>query len=147
MVSKRVRGMSERLWLSLSAGEKLQEDVKHQSCFLLIPRVPNSHWYPVRDLWLNKWITEWLKVETKQHGHSKGARDTFEETKEKKWDRGSQSWVHNGIPQRALKCAVERLPWWSSGQDSMLLIQGPWVQSLVRELGSHLLQLRPGTLK
>ena len=26
------------------------------------------------------------------------------------------------------------LPWWSSGQDSVLLMQGAWVQSMVREL-------------
>ena len=42
--------MSEPLSLSLSAREKLQEDVKHQFCFLLIPRAPSSHWYSIMDL-------------------------------------------------------------------------------------------------
>ena len=46
--------MSEPLSLSLSAREKLQEDVKHQFCFLLIPRAPSSHWYSIMDLWLKK---------------------------------------------------------------------------------------------
>ena len=32
-----------------------------------------------------------------------------------------------------------RLPWWSSGEDSVLSVQGMWVQSLVRELRSHML--------
>ena len=31
-------------------------------------------------------------------------------------------------------------PWWSSGQDYMLPMQGVWVQSLVRELRSHMHQ-------
>ena len=30
------------------------------------------------------------------------------------------------------------LPWRSSGQDSMIKMQGTWVQSLVRELESHM---------
>ena len=30
---------------------------------------------------------------------------------------------------------VEGLPWQSSGSDSAFPLQGPWVQSLVRELG------------
>ena len=30
-----------------------------------------------------------------------------------------------------------RIPWWSSGSDSMLSLPGPWVQSLVREVTSH----------
>ena len=34
----------------------------------------------------------------------------------------------------------EGLPWWSSGQDSALPMQGTWVQSLVRELRSCMLQ-------
>ena len=33
------------------------------------------------------------------------------------------------------------LPWWSSGQDSTLLMQGVWVRSLVGELDSHMPQL------
>ena len=30
------------------------------------------------------------------------------------------------------------LPWWSSGEASVLPLQGAWVQSLVRELRSHM---------
>ena len=30
------------------------------------------------------------------------------------------------------------LPWWSSGEDSKLLLQGEWVRSLVGELRSYL---------
>ena len=36
----------------------------------------------------------------------------------------------------------EGLPWWSSGQDSALPMQGTWVQSLVRELRSCVPQLK-----
>ena len=32
-------------------------------------------------------------------------------------------------------------PWWSSGQDSLLPVQGAKVPTLVRELRSHLMQL------
>ena len=39
------------------------------------------------------------------------------------------------------------LLWWPSGRDSMLPMQGAWVRSLVRELRSHMPQLRPGTAK
>jgi len=31
------------------------------------------------------------------------------------------------------------LPWWSSGLDSVLPLQGAWVLSLVGGLGSHML--------
>ena len=54
-----------------------------------------------------------------------------------------------------------RFPWWSSGSDSMLPVQGAWVWFLVKELDpattdstghkenriSHLLQRRPGAPK
>ena len=36
-----------------------------------------------------------------------------------------------------IKITVSRLPWWSSGYDSMLPMQGTQVQSLVRELDPH----------
>ena len=33
----------------------------------------------------------------------------------------------------------EGLPWWSSGEDSALPLQGAWIPSLVGELKSHML--------
>ena len=32
------------------------------------------------------------------------------------------------------------LSWWSSDYDSMLLLQGAWIQSFITELKSHMLQ-------
>ena len=32
------------------------------------------------------------------------------------------------------------LPWWSSGEDSVLPVKGAWVRALVRELRSHMLR-------
>ena len=37
------------------------------------------------------------------------------------------------------KMTHQGLPWWSSGQNSMLALQGLGIQSLVRELKSHML--------
>ena len=37
-----------------------------------------------------------------------------------------------------LKIPVKGLPWWSSGYDSTLPMQGAWVRSLVGELRSHI---------
>ena len=37
----------------------------------------------------------------------------------------------------ASKIKAQAIPWWSSGQDSVLPLQGTWVQSLVRELRSY----------
>ena len=34
----------------------------------------------------------------------------------------------------SVKSQRQGFPWWSNGEVSMLLLQGPWVQSLVREL-------------
>ena len=39
---------------------------------------------------------------------------------------------------------MQGLPWRSSGWDTMLPLQGAWVQALVRELGSH---MPPGAAK
>ena len=36
-----------------------------------------------------------------------------------------------------LKTLKQRVPWWSSGQDSKLPLQRAWVQSLTWELRSH----------
>ena len=38
-----------------------------------------------------------------------------------------------------LKTVELRLPWRSSGEDSVLLLQGAWVRSLVGKLRSHVL--------
>ena len=54
-----------------------------------------------------------------------------------------QSWFHRNLCFSNLfrlgtniQSTVLGLPWWSSGLDSMLPLQGAWVQSLVRELRS-----------
>ena len=40
----------------------------------------------------------------------------------------------NGLPQSLFKITSSGLTWWSSGSDSTFPVQGPKVQSLVREL-------------
>jgi len=37
-----------------------------------------------------------------------------------------------------MKETEEGLPWWPSGKDSVLPMQGAWVRSLVEELRSHM---------
>ena len=39
------------------------------------------------------------------------------------------------LTQTLHKGNLEGIPWWSTGWDSVLPMQGTWVQSLVRELG------------
>ena len=60
---------------------------------------------------------------------------------------GYSPWGHkeSDTTKTYTQTLVGGLPWWSSGKDYTLPMQGTWVQSPVRELRSHILQLRVRT--
>ena len=50
---------------------------------------------------------------------------------------GSRSYYHSFFTEEETlveEGSVQGPPWWSSGQESMLPVQGAWVRSLVGEL-------------
>ena len=57
-----------------------------------------------------------------------------------KWKIGQS--VHKEVIEIKKKKIRQGLSWWSSGYNSMLPMQGAEVRSLVRELRSHMPQLR-----
>ena len=80
------------------------------------------------------WFLQWM-ISTRREKEREGKR-------ERERPRTTWSWI---LKFKRFKRHQSGLPWWSSGQDSMLPVQGSQVLSLVRELDptrSHVPQLR-----